>query len=87
MIPDVSRVFRRPFIGIHSESRYLDALFNRHRKTNLLPFPDIEDRAELATQSSYDAFIKSKLNSAIEFPGVQKCYSESKIEFPDDTTK
>ena len=35
LVPDISRVFRRPIDGNRVNTKYLEALFNRKRRTSL----------------------------------------------------
>ena len=60
-MPDVSRSYRRPYSGINSDRSFLENLFNRPRKTSLLPFPDISDLDVLVDKESYDRSIKRQL--------------------------
>ncbi|XP_014676599.1 PREDICTED: protein O-linked-mannose beta-1,2-N-acetylglucosaminyltransferase 1-like [Priapulus caudatus] len=53
IIPEVSRVYRRPHVGVSKDNSLLDELFGRQRATNLVPYPLLKDTEQLVA-SRYD---------------------------------
>lgn len=84
IIPDVSRIFRRPYDLSKSDFSFLKSLFNRKRKTNLTPFPELRELETLGSTEKYKAFLSSTLKTAETF-NAASCYSEGKVTLP--TTK
>ncbi|CAF0720231.1 unnamed protein product [Brachionus calyciflorus] len=82
IIPDVSRVFRRPYDISSEDYSYLNNLFNRKRKTNLVPFPEIYELESLVSREKYENFLKEILKKSSEFPNHQTCFSNSSITLP-----
>lgn len=84
LIPDVSRVFRRPYDISSKDFRFLSNLFNRRRKTNLIPFPELVETEHFAKRDPYNKFLGELVKSAIEI-SPENCYSTGNITMP--TTK
>lgn len=82
LMPDVSRSYRRPYSGINSDRSFLENLFNRARKTNLIPFPEIDNLNDLANKEDYDKSIKRDLTKAFEFTNLINCEANSLIVYP-----
>lgn len=82
IIPDVSRIFHRPYDLSKSDFSYLKSLFNRKRKTNLIPFPELIDLDSLESFNKYKAFLIDKLKTAIPFPNYQTCFSNQTVNLP-----
>ena len=73
LLPDVSRSYRRPYTGINNDRVFLENLFNRPRKTNLIPFPDLQNVEVLTTKETYENWIKKDLKNAVEFKDLSNC--------------
>ena len=84
LMPDVSRSYRRPYSGINSDRSFLENLFNRPRKTSLIPFPDISDLDVLVNKENYDNSIKFQLLKALEFTNLKNCDTDGLIIFPKE---
>ncbi|CAF0873469.1 unnamed protein product [Didymodactylos carnosus] len=79
LIPDISRVFRRPVDGNHDNMKYLARLFNRKRKTSLNPFPGLTN-VDTLRKETYDATLSKSIASAILLKLPTKCDTLFKID-------
>lgn len=84
LMPDVSRVFRRPYDVSSHDFIYLSNLFNRRRKTNLVPFPKLE-LTGLETKASYENYLIKLINRASDFPNIDSCYKSGNISLSAGT--
>ena len=82
-MPDVSRVYHRPYNGMHSDSLYRENLFNRARKTNLLPFPALKNIQSVVTRERYYDDIIQAIRNSKEFPNLNMCFSNNTIMYPN----
>ncbi|CAF1025896.1 unnamed protein product [Adineta ricciae] len=75
LMPDISRVFRRPFDENQSNrQKSIETLFNEKRRTNLDPFPPLSN-IDTLRQNKYDETIKTSLSSATLLKSLDKCTS------------
>ncbi|CAF2490560.1 unnamed protein product [Rotaria sp. Silwood2] len=72
LMPDVSRVFRRPIDGNRVNNIYLETLFNQKRKTSLNPFPPLSN-IDILRKDKYDAQLTKSANSATLIKSLKKC--------------
>jgi len=72
LLPDVSRIFRRPIDGNRLNSKYLENLFNRKRRTNLNPFPSLTN-IDFLPKDKYDVSLKNAVQSATLLKSLEKC--------------
>lgn len=72
LLPDISRVFRRPIDGNRANAKYLELLFNQKRKTNLIPFPPLSNIDNLR-KDKYEEFLKKSIQSATLLKSLEKC--------------
>jgi len=72
LMPDVSRTFRKPIDGNQENSKFIDALFNRKRRTNLNPFPPLSN-IDVLRKDRYDADLKRSISSATIIKSLPKC--------------
>jgi hypothetical protein len=77
LIPDVSRSYRRPYNGINSDRSFLDNLLNRQRKTNLLPFPEINNLDSLTGKENYEKSLKNDLIKAVEIKNTSAACNDN----------
>ncbi|CAF3511522.1 unnamed protein product [Rotaria socialis] len=72
LMPDVSRVFRRPIDGNRVNKKYIETLFNRKRKTSLNPFPFLSN-IDILRKDKYDANLAKSISSAVLMKSLNKC--------------
>ncbi|CAM4823109.1 unnamed protein product [Rotaria magnacalcarata] len=72
LMPDVSRVFRRPIDGNRVNKKYIETLFNRKRKTSLNPFPFLSN-IDILRKDKYDANLAKSISSAVLMKSMDKC--------------
>ncbi|CAF3530075.1 unnamed protein product [Rotaria socialis] len=72
LMPDISRIFRRPIDGNRMNTKYLEALFNRKRQTSLNPFPPLSNINTLRKES-YDTFLTKSISSATLLKSLEPC--------------
>ncbi|CAF0806787.1 unnamed protein product [Rotaria sp. Silwood1] len=72
LMPDVSRVYRRPIDGNRVNTKYVETLFNRKRKTSLNPFPPLSN-IDTLRKDKYDAQLTKSINSATLIKSLEKC--------------
>jgi hypothetical protein len=84
LIPDVSRVFRRPYDISSEDYPVLKDLFNRKRKTNLIPFPELSHLKSLETRSSYVKHLKQVLETSVDFTDAIACYNNEAVKMPTE---
>ncbi|CAF1035789.1 unnamed protein product [Rotaria sp. Silwood1] len=72
LMPDISRVFRKPIDGNLVNTKYLEILFNRKRQTSLNPFPPLSN-IDTLRKENYDAFVIKSINSATLLKSLEPC--------------
>ncbi|CAF0787597.1 unnamed protein product [Adineta ricciae] len=72
LMPDISRVFRRPIDGNRVNTKYLEVLFNQKRKTSLNPFPAFSN-IDTLRKDTYDAYLTKTIRSATLLKSLQQC--------------
>ncbi|CAF3774801.1 unnamed protein product [Adineta steineri] len=72
LMPDISRVFRRPIDGNRINTKYLEVLFNRKRRTSLNPFPALSN-IDTLRKEKYEANLIKIINSATLLKSLEKC--------------
>jgi hypothetical protein len=72
LMPDISRIFRRPIDGNRINTKYLEILFNRKRRTSLNPFPPLSN-IDILRKDKYDASLIQSINSATLLKSLEKC--------------
>jgi len=80
LMPDISRIFRRPIDGNRLNTKYLETLFNQKRKTNLNPFPSLTN-IDTLRKDKYDAYLIKSINSATLIKSLEKCQTISNEMF------
>ncbi|CAF3773594.1 unnamed protein product [Rotaria sordida] len=72
LMPDVSRVFRRPIDGNRINTKHVETLFNRRRRTCLNPFPPLSN-IDILRKDKYDAQLTKSVNSATLIKSSEGC--------------
>ncbi|CAF3535907.1 unnamed protein product [Rotaria sordida] len=72
LMPDISRVFRKPIDGNLVNTKYLEILFNRKRQTSLNPFPPLSN-IDTLRKENYDAFLIKSINLATLLKSLEPC--------------
>jgi beta-1,2-N-acetylglucosaminyltransferase len=74
VVPDVSRVYRRPYEGLSEQADMLTELFNRPRLTNLDAAPALTNVGELG-RSAYEASVRALVtaSTALATTNVADC--------------
>lgn len=72
LMPDVSRVFRKPFDSNRVQDKHLQELFNRKRKTSLNPFPSLINLDKLR-KDKYESYLIQTLKTSTMIKSLEKC--------------
>ena len=88
IVPDVSRVYRRPYEGLSEQPEYLKEVFNRDRVTNL----DAKSKLtglDLLTRDRYEAELHRLVASstALSTENVEDCQLGNGLGFSIPETK
>jgi len=69
IVPDVSRVYRRPYVGLTQHMELLSELFNRQRATNVYVCLLFASRPLVYASSLTHRFVRSRLSVGVAIPG------------------
>jgi hypothetical protein len=67
---------------MHDDAIYREDLFNRQRKTNLLPFPKILNIETLAGSHAYDQSLIEYLKQSAKTEIANSCFTHNQIQLP-----
>ncbi|UJR23354.1 hypothetical protein I4U23_026366 [Adineta vaga] len=72
LMPDISRIFRRPIDGNRVNTKYLEVLFNQKRRTSLNPFPALSN-IDTLRKEKYDTYVTKIIQSATLIKSLEQC--------------
>ncbi|CAD5116276.1 DgyrCDS5183 [Dimorphilus gyrociliatus] len=82
LVPDVSRVFRRPFDGLSQQANMLSEFLNRDRVTNIESKVTLKN-TEILQRNAYIAYMKSRIKSAtvLDIANSEDCLTGKGLGF------